>query len=107
MTSGALERRADAGMYGMKHASRVPRAIRSLADRQPGTEGTAVEKSCGRGRFRHPRQERVLNRFRILIAAGLLAAASFAPAIAADISGAGATFPYPIYAKWADAYKKE
>jgi len=25
---------------------------------------------------------------------------------AADISGAGATFPYPIYAKWADAYKK-
>jgi phosphate transport system substrate-binding protein len=30
-----------------------------------------------------------------------------APALAADISGAGATFPYPIYAKWADAYKKE
>jgi phosphate transport system substrate-binding protein len=29
------------------------------------------------------------------------------PAKAADISGAGATFPYPIYAKWADAYKKE
>jgi phosphate transport system substrate-binding protein len=28
-------------------------------------------------------------------------------AIAADISGAGATFPYPIYAKWADSYKKE
>ncbi len=30
-----------------------------------------------------------------------------APASAADISGAGATFPYPIYAKWADAYKKQ
>jgi phosphate transport system substrate-binding protein len=28
-------------------------------------------------------------------------------AFAADISGAGATFPYPIYAKWADAYKTE
>jgi phosphate transport system substrate-binding protein len=28
-------------------------------------------------------------------------------AAAADITGAGATFPYPIYAKWADAYKKE
>src|SRR6202044_1690835 len=27
-------------------------------------------------------------------------------AAAADISGAGATFPYPIYSKWADAYKK-
>jgi len=25
--------------------------------------------------------------------------------MAADISGAGATFPYPIYAKWAEAYK--
>ena len=42
-----------------------------------------------------------------LAAAGLFAAAVAAPATAADISGAGATFPYPIYAKWADAYKKE
>ena len=40
-------------------------------------------------------------------AAGFIAAAAFVPANAADISGAGATFPYPIYAKWADAYKKE
>jgi phosphate transport system substrate-binding protein len=28
-------------------------------------------------------------------------------AIAAEILGAGATFPYPIYAKWAESYKKE
>ena len=28
------------------------------------------------------------------------------PASAAEISGAGATFPYPIYAKWAEAYSK-
>jgi phosphate transport system substrate-binding protein len=28
-----------------------------------------------------------------------------AGALAADITGAGATFPYPIYAKWAEAYK--
>jgi phosphate transport system substrate-binding protein len=41
-----------------------------------------------------------------LAAAGFIAAAAFVPANAADISGAGATFPYPIYAKWADAYKK-
>jgi phosphate transport system substrate-binding protein len=27
--------------------------------------------------------------------------------VQADITGAGATFPYPIYAKWAEAYKKE
>ncbi len=35
--------------------------------------------------------------------------AAFAATItyAADITGAGATFPYPIYAKWAEAYKKE
>ena len=26
---------------------------------------------------------------------------------AADITGAGATFPYPIYAKWAEAYEKQ
>src|SRR5712671_3815060 len=42
-----------------------------------------------------------------IAAAGLVAAAFIAPAHAVDISGAGATFPYPIYAKWADAYKKE
>ena len=35
----------------------------------------------------------------------LLAATTFAAH--ADITGAGATFPYPIYAKWAEAYKKE
>ena len=40
---------------------------------------------------------------RILAAAAITAAAT---AFAADITGAGATFPYPIYAKWADAYKK-
>jgi phosphate transport system substrate-binding protein len=42
-----------------------------------------------------------------LAAASIVAAAGLTPAIAGDISGAGATFPYPIYAKWADAYKKE
>ena len=47
-------------------------------------------------------------KFMHTIAAAALAAAAFvAPASALDISGAGATFPYPIYAKWADAYKKE
>jgi phosphate transport system substrate-binding protein len=30
-----------------------------------------------------------------------------ASAFAADITGAGATFPYPVYAKWAEAYKKD
>ncbi len=30
-----------------------------------------------------------------------------ASAFAADITGAGATFPFPIYSKWSEAYKKE
>src|SRR5476649_1148058 len=49
----------------------------------------------------------LLKHWTSLAAAGLIAAVALAPANAADISGAGATFPYPIYAKWADAYKKE
>ena len=40
-----------------------------------------------------------------LMATAAVAMSGAAHAI--DISGAGATFPYPIYAKWADAYKKE
>ncbi|MEO8156797.1 MAG: phosphate ABC transporter substrate-binding protein PstS [Betaproteobacteria bacterium] len=39
-------------------------------------------------------------------AALTICALSSASALAANITGAGATFPYPIYAKWADAYKK-
>ena len=39
--------------------------------------------------------------------AGLGLSAAAPTAGAADITGAGATFPYPIYAKWADAYKKQ
>lgn len=35
-----------------------------------------------------------------------LLAAFAVSAHAADITGAGATFPYPIYAKWAEGYKK-
>jgi phosphate transport system substrate-binding protein len=42
-----------------------------------------------------------------LTAAAAFATGLVATAEAADISGAGATFPYPIYAKWADSYKKE
>jgi phosphate transport system substrate-binding protein len=46
---------------------------------------------------------------RIARAMAIGLAISAAPSLsqAADISGAGATFPYPIYAKWAEAYKGE
>jgi phosphate transport system substrate-binding protein len=39
------------------------------------------------------------------LVAGAIALSTVTTAFAADITGAGATFPYPIYAKWAEAYK--
>lgn len=46
-----------------------------------------------------------MNFIKTIVAAGLVAAST--AAMAADITGAGATFPFPIYSKWADAYKKD
>ncbi len=48
---------------------------------------------------------KIFNLARMTFVAAALAAGGVA-AQAADISGAGATFPFPIYAKWADTYKK-
>jgi len=39
------------------------------------------------------------------LVAGAAAMAVVTGAMAADMTGAGATFPYPIYAKWAEMYK--
>ncbi|MBD8628637.1 phosphate ABC transporter substrate-binding protein PstS [Oxalobacteraceae sp. CFBP 8753] len=39
------------------------------------------------------------------ILAGAAAALVMTTSFAADMTGAGATFPYPIYAKWAEGYK--
>src|SRR6201990_584732 len=46
-----------------------------------------------------------MNFIKAIVAAALVASST--SAFAADITGAGATFPFPIYSKWADAYKKE
>ena len=46
-----------------------------------------------------------MNFVKTVVAAGLVAVST--SAFAADITGAGATFPFPVYSKWADAYKKE
>lgn len=46
-----------------------------------------------------------MNTFLGSVVLGLAGLASTAAA-QAQITGAGATFPYPIYAKWAEAYKK-
>jgi len=40
------------------------------------------------------------------VAAAAFASMAMGSALAADITGAGATFPFPIYAKWAEAYKQ-
>ena len=44
----------------------------------------------------------MLTRFIAVAAATLISTAAFA----VDVTGAGATFPQPIYVKWADGYKK-
>src|SRR5262245_29792659 len=75
----------------------TPRPRRGVRPRAPETTRLFVPN----------KQVRALQAFRTLTAAGVIAAAALAPVAAADISGAGATFPYPVYAKWADAYKKE
>jgi phosphate transport system substrate-binding protein len=50
--------------------------------------------------------ETSMNFLKTIVAAGLVAA-STTTAFAADITGAGSTFIFPVLSKWADAYKKE
>src|SRR5437868_10347432 len=77
-------------------------------DRSMTARPTVTKRQHSRPRLRdelnHPR--RLITMLRPFVAAAALAAC-VAPAFAVDITGAGATFPYPVYAKWADAYKKE
>ena len=51
--------------------------------------------------LRWTRWMRIMGIATVAVAAAVLTL----PAQAAEISGAGATFPYPVYAKWAEAYK--
>src|SRR2546423_15190978 len=51
----------------------------------------------------------VLRLIRMVAAIGLLsalAALAAGSAVGAEISGAGAAFPYPVYAGWAEGYKE-
>ncbi|MET4798704.1 phosphate ABC transporter substrate-binding protein PstS [Bradyrhizobium sp. LB11.1] len=47
-----------------------------------------------------------MNFIKTIVAAGLVAATTTS-AFAADITGAGSTFIFPVLSKWADTYKKE
>ena len=46
-----------------------------------------------------------MNFVKAIVAAGLVAAST--SAFAADITGAGATFPFPIYSKWFSEYNRK
>src|SRR3981189_29689 len=61
--------------------------------------------TIGRIRRLAHKMESPMNFLKMIVAAGVVAASM--QAYAADITGAGATFPFPVYSKWADAYKKE
>src|SRR5260370_42006686 len=81
----------------------------SVASRK-SLEGRKHEPADRRSALRSAvpnRRRDVMRLLKTFVAAGTLAAVSAMPALAIDISGAGATFPYPLYAKWADAHKKE
>ena len=46
-----------------------------------------------------------VTRFLKALGAGMTLVLAAQAGFGAEITGAGATFPYPIYAKWAEAYK--
>jgi phosphate transport system substrate-binding protein len=91
------------------NAYRVDKALPGRAGNKRAAQPSAWTRRAGRPRGLVPRLQR--RRYPVTILKALMAV-SFAVAMtqaagAVDISGAGATFPYPVYAKWADAYKKE
>src|SRR4030095_6904780 len=76
---------------------------------RPGSgaqKSRTVGRVAARAGFRPQTWREPLKHWTVLAAAGVITVAALVPPKAADISGAGATFPYPIYGKWADAYKK-
>ena len=70
-------------------------------------EGPPSLARGGAGRHSPSSRETTMRLMSYAVAASLAAAFTVNTALAADITGAGATFPYPIYAKWAHAYNKE
>ena len=96
---------------GAPHGPPVPRGSDRLGSRRTVTKGhravTALSQSGPSLRVGAFRTEDLTMRKPLIPFVVAAFAAVAAPlASAADITGAGATFPYPIYAKWAEAYKK-
>src|SRR5690242_16262264 len=63
----------------------------------------AGDRFAGGRRYQY--MEQAVGLYRTAVLAAAVAVGLSGAAGAADISGAGATFPYPLYAKWAEAYK--
>src|SRR5437879_2428994 len=92
--------RVAAGCRGGRRCHRSAAKLKSkrIADR---IEGAAAPLAG----MRDPERSEFMSACRIIVIAAFVAVVgAFRPAPAAEISGAGATFPYPIYAKWAEAY---
>src|SRR5260221_11803319 len=89
-----------------KDPRRLPAACdRLITAARNGHDPETIGKYAGlRVKFNFQESFPMLKRF--AGGAALAAALLSAPAQAADITGAGATFPYPIYANWADAHNK-
>jgi phosphate transport system substrate-binding protein len=90
----------------------MPAASRALRPKAaPGPAGAGLECALDMFDFREissSTQEQTMSLAsvqRVMVAAAAVALTGLVHA--ADISGAGATFPYPIYSKWADAYKTQ
>jgi phosphate transport system substrate-binding protein len=52
-------------------------------------------------------RRRLVKLMKYAVVAGLAVASCSLAVTAAEITGAGATFPFPIYARWAEAYNQE
>src|SRR5438105_13107027 len=90
--------------WGDRLAVRMPRAkCERESAKHKSTRRTLAIRTVG------PTLEIEERSMKKLIFAVLIAAFCATAAVAADnvlINGAGATFPYPIYSKWFDAYHK-
>src|SRR3974390_2405708 len=73
-------------------------------NRKPEQIGADLFDPCRVGSGFQRRRE-LVKVLKTLLIAGVVTA-PFA-AGAAEVTGAGATFPAPVYSKWAEAYKKE
>jgi phosphate transport system substrate-binding protein len=81
-----------------------PRLFDTNLSQSGATFGCVSSKQVVGENFVEPESGAEMLKFKSLVAAvGMTLVA--ATAMAADITGAGATFPFPVYAKWAEAYK--